>query len=1031
MRSYTQTHTPPYHETGIEAIHQQRVGLPQAQLGSFVLIEYKGYLQSIYDARGLAATDYLPTLDSPYINLAMIKSQRYNDPSERDEFTKLTLHGGVDQILQSKVPIDMKDLLTPDGSSSNDSHIAHSFPSNANIGECVRFVLVEGPPGIGKSTFAWEVCRRWDKMESLRNYHTVVLLRLREKWVLKATSLSDLFRYPYKPEFSKKIAHELHELQGKDLLLMLDGFDEVSHRFNENSVIKSILCKELLPKCTIILTTRPSARHTLLKICKPHIDKHIEIIGFREEDRVRYITNFFCKTPELQVNFLKYMFLIPHIKSMMYVPLNCSIIAQVYYESQNSHHIIPRTRTQLYKALTHSVLAKYVAMNKSCYKCSATFPENLDKEDMENFLMLAKFAFNSYHDPERKVTFFKEDIPDGLVHFGFMNESTEMYASKGVERTFSFIHLTLQEYLAAWHVANTYSTQFQIDYHFLALKQNDKYKVPSSMRWSSDDDASDDSSLACDEEIGIPFGVHERDFSNSSSSSSRVAAFYSSSSSDEVLDMNSLTECGENSLILRLKSLHSYLVEPAIFLAGITGWISQPKDDRNCWKKYVQYDTAAIIDPTVLLQSLYEAQNPALLSYYFISEKKYPLAQLKRPSITTFTYVIVPSKRNILSISSKMKPYECYALSYCVSHSCCHQFRLILYLNSNDDISCLEVFIVGLKNHRESKSSRIHHLSILLGFSSLESSKKCISWLLKAPFLPELTTITISSNYETSKYPLYPFMNHIDALCKYHITELQLDNIITRETMLGVKKVLLNCPSVVKLTISKATLGYDGILFICNALRRNISLKHILIHDNEMPNFASKITWDSSKICCFRSSLIKESLPNKTTCTELLLELDIILKSNTVLTTIDIQSGQFCPFFMDGERKWTELGYSLAFNLGTISRGVSPNLRRSFSSSNLRQLRTHPVCVANLPSSSHQTRNIDFKKFFLKRKRKSKKFLSFTAPDIIVMQSFSGIDPRLKECLGISHLDCYLDHVIQTCSGMLQKVAVQYQLYHH
>ena len=191
-------------------------------------------------------------------------------------------------------------------------------------GKPVRFLLVEGPPGIGKSTFAWELCRRWDEIESLRDYHTVVLLKLREKWVLNATSLSDLFRYPSNPDLSKNIAEELVTTQGKHLLLVLDGFDEVSHSFHEDSVIKSILCKQLLPECTIILTTRPSAKATLRRVCQPQVDKHVEIIGSTEEERVRYITEVFSKEPELQVNFLKYMFLVPHIKSMMYIPLNCA-----------------------------------------------------------------------------------------------------------------------------------------------------------------------------------------------------------------------------------------------------------------------------------------------------------------------------------------------------------------------------------------------------------------------------------------------------------------------------------------------------------------------------------------------------------------------------------------------------------------------------------------------------------------------------------------------------------------------------------
>ncbi|CAI7989060.1 NACHT, LRR and PYD domains-containing protein 12, partial [Geodia barretti] len=317
--------------------------LPQSGI-SQALTKYKQYLQSCYNARVLAPADkYLPTLDAPYINLAMIRREHCN-PKQRDEFTRQTLHGGVDEILQSKTPINIEDLLTPDDS-----------------GNPVRFILVEGPPGIGKSTFAWEACRRWDEIESLRNYHVVVLLKLREKWVLNAVSLPSLFRYEYSPELSKSISEELAITQGRNLLLILDGFDEVSHSFHEKSVIKSILCRQLLPECTIILTTRPSAKSILESICQPQVDKHVEIIGFTEEERVRYITEVFSNEPELQVNFLKYMFHVPHIKSMMYIPLNCAIIAQVYYESQSSRHLaIPKTRTQLYKALTHSLIVRHI-----------------------------------------------------------------------------------------------------------------------------------------------------------------------------------------------------------------------------------------------------------------------------------------------------------------------------------------------------------------------------------------------------------------------------------------------------------------------------------------------------------------------------------------------------------------------------------------------------------------------------------------------------------------------------------------------
>ena len=99
-----------------QALLSQEVSrsVPQSSL-SPVLAKYKKYLQSCYKARVLAPADkYLPTLESPYINLAMIRRGCYNH-EQRDEFTKRTLHGGVDQILQNKAPINIEDLYTGSG----------------------------------------------------------------------------------------------------------------------------------------------------------------------------------------------------------------------------------------------------------------------------------------------------------------------------------------------------------------------------------------------------------------------------------------------------------------------------------------------------------------------------------------------------------------------------------------------------------------------------------------------------------------------------------------------------------------------------------------------------------------------------------------------------------------------------------------------------------------------------------------------------------------------------------------------------
>ena len=993
--------------------------VPQSGL-SPVLTKYKKYLQAYYNARVLAPADkYLPTLHTPYINLAMISRGRH-DRGERDEFTLKTLHGGVDQILESKSPINIEDLL-----------------SSGSSGEPVRFLLVEGPPGIGKSTFAWELCRRWYEIESLRVYHTVVLLKLREKWVLNATSLSDLFRYPFQRKFSRDVAREVHESHGQHLLLVLDGFDEVSHSFHKDSVIKSILCKQLLPECTIILTTRPSAKATLESVCQPQVDKHVEIIGFTEEERVRYITEVFSKEPELQANFLKYMFLVPHIKSMMYIPLNCAIIAQVYSESQSNHHLaIPRTRTQLYKALAHSLLVRHMKMKEGNREYTSMLPESLNKEDMERFRVLAKFAFDSYHKGEsKKVTFFKEDIPEGLVHFGFMNESTEMYAGKGVEQTFSFLHLSLQEYLAAWHIAHSYSIELQVAYHGMAVGASQPYR-----------------------------------------GSNRE----------------------EEDLLSSLKPLERSLVEPAIFLAGITGWRCQSEDGRNHWEMYLSHDIAGVEDPNVLLRSLYEAQNPTILSHYFNVGSD-------RREIDIGTDIYLTSQ-----ISST--PYDCYALSYCLAHSS-DQFRLSVSVWRDDDVSLVETFVKGLEDHcKPTSPPTVRYLRVVFYIESVEGSNKCMFWLAKATFLPklgeikfettvlnsalahtflqslvnlqslvvhvrhptswewlaalislrELKVLHISSDEECSPPPsdllCWPVEHRltqvvidiklpsnsaydvrsstdelVDSLLKSvlrsnQITRMVLPN-ISRETMAGVHSILLHCPSLTSLELKRTRLGYDGILHICSALRNNTTLKHLVIEDDDLqvPPSREREVGDIQ----FTSFLSMErvALPSKTTCTDFLLELDNILKTNTTLEELKIQSGLFLPLFAGWKYcQWTGLRPLQQFNVRAVGSGRSPNLRRSFSSSDLTQPKTLLFWDRLLYAiyGGYKVEEVDFKELFSLKKEKGQKLFSlpsFTAPDTEVLQSFSGLDPRLKECLEISDLNEYVEWLRETCWDMMRELS--------
>ena len=161
----------------------------------------------------------------------------------------------------------------------------------------------------------------------MQQYSLVVLLKLREKRVQNCTSLSELFNHPTDPLLGQTVVDEI--LEGEGVLLILDGLDEFPSTLlkEDTCLVRQLISGSCLPKATVAVTSRPSARISF-QLCQPQVSKHIEIVGFTEEDRVKYAESVFSSQPEMLVHFLKYIFSNPTVRTMMYIPLVCAIVAQ-------------------------------------------------------------------------------------------------------------------------------------------------------------------------------------------------------------------------------------------------------------------------------------------------------------------------------------------------------------------------------------------------------------------------------------------------------------------------------------------------------------------------------------------------------------------------------------------------------------------------------------------------------------------------------------------------------------------------------
>ena len=267
----------------------------------------------MYSTCPLAKSDKFPPIPNKvFIKLALVKKEKMSQ-TQVDKFTRLTLRGDIDQILGFKEPIEMKDILNAD--------------------DKIRLVVVEGAPGIGKSTLAWELCRQWLTLESLKRFSLVVLLRLREEGVQSATDISDLFPCGDDPDLSCLVAQEVKSENGGGVLFVFDGFDEFPYERHEKSLVMDIIRGSThLPKATVLVTSRPSASAQLQNLLQTGIGKHIEVVGFSEKEIFEFAHSVFGDT-NLFTDFKAYLTANPAVKGMMYNPLNSAIIVGVYQDT--------------------------------------------------------------------------------------------------------------------------------------------------------------------------------------------------------------------------------------------------------------------------------------------------------------------------------------------------------------------------------------------------------------------------------------------------------------------------------------------------------------------------------------------------------------------------------------------------------------------------------------------------------------------------------------------------------------------------
>ena len=392
------------------------------------------YVKSTYKQckieRNLNVLKWPPTPSKIFINLACINWESVMRKEETDEYTRTMLEdGNVDVILKKKRKIDFIDILPPVTASE-------------------KVILVEGAAGVGKSTFAWEFCRRWEKGEIAQQYQLVLLLRLRDEGISRAKSLTDLICHSA-GSVCHAIVDELESTFGVNTLIILEGFDQLPEfQQKKSSIFLQLILGRLLLHATIMITSRPLAIKTgnLLAQIKHRIFQHVEILGFTEEDITKYVTSVFtgegkktASTIEQSVrnkeeikkninDMMVYIEKYPQIKACMYIPLNAAIVVSIYRESMKSKWVLPKTLTELYQALARILLLRYLRAHAKYHKCRIGSFEDLPREVYTQLLIISKIAYDGVcRESGKSIQLIFSDIPDDFETLGLMQNASGVH----------------------------------------------------------------------------------------------------------------------------------------------------------------------------------------------------------------------------------------------------------------------------------------------------------------------------------------------------------------------------------------------------------------------------------------------------------------------------------------------------------------------------------------------------------------------------------------------------------------------------
>ncbi|XP_040905156.1 NACHT, LRR and PYD domains-containing protein 3-like, partial [Toxotes jaculatrix] len=332
----------------------------------------------------------------------------------------------------------------------------------------IRTVMTKGVAGIGKTVLTQKLTLDWAEDKANQDIHFTFPFTFRELNVLKEKkfSLVELV-HQFFPETKEAGLCRFEEVQ---VLFIFDGLDEcrlpldfhnteiltdVTESTSVDVLLTNLIRGKLLPSARLWITTRPAAANQIPPEC---VDMVTEVRGFTGPQKEEYFRKRFREEDQVRR-------IISHIKTsrslhiMCHIPVFCWITATVLEDVLETTEGggLPKTLTEMY---IHFLVVQSKLKNVK-YDGGAETDPHWSPETRKMIRSLGKLAFEQLQ--KGNLIFYESDLTEcgidiraASVYSGVFTQVFKEERGLYQDKVFCFVHLSLQEFLAALHVHLTF-----------------------------------------------------------------------------------------------------------------------------------------------------------------------------------------------------------------------------------------------------------------------------------------------------------------------------------------------------------------------------------------------------------------------------------------------------------------------------------------------------------------------------------------------------------------------------------------------